>query len=189
LSAHPDERLLHSLARVFWLPMAKAAACKLVSDVLRYVPPMLLSRLLGCLGEHAAESQCSDTYAYALALALPLSTLLQALLVNQYFWLALRTGALVRGALAAAVCAHALAHRKRDAVDGGLLANVLSSDCGRINTACGNLNMAWSAPLQLLLALTLLWRALGPSVLGGMAVLVGLWPARTSGSNPAYDMT
>jgi len=172
-----DESLLRSLVAVFWLPMANAAACKLASDLLRYVPPLLLSRLLLCLSG-GGGSDCSAFEDYSLALLLPLTTLLQALLVNQYFWHALKTGVLVRGSLTAAICARSLKYRRRDAVDGGRLSNLISSDCGRLNTACGSLNMAWSAPLQLSLALGLLWRQLGPPVLGGLMVMVLLWPVQ-----------
>lgn len=38
------------------------------------------------------------------------------------------------------------------------------------------LNMFWSAPLQIVLALTLLWNILGPSVLAGLLVMVLLIP-------------
>lgn len=38
------------------------------------------------------------------------------------------------------------------------------------------LNMIWSAPLQITLALYFLWRILGPSVLAGLAVMIILIP-------------
>ena len=139
-------------------------------DVMRYLPPLLLSRLLSRL------HTCGALEAYALALGLPVATLAQALLVNQYFWHCLRTGVQVRGVLTAALVRRALRYKRRDRADGGKLANLISSDCGRLNTMCGSLNMIWSAPLQLSLALGLLWRALGRPVLGGLLVMVLLWP-------------
>lgn len=38
------------------------------------------------------------------------------------------------------------------------------------------LNMIWSAPLQISLALYFLWDVLGPSVLAGLAVMIVLIP-------------
>jgi hypothetical protein len=38
--------------------------------------------------------------------------------------------------------------------------------------------MVWSAPLQLCLALAMLWNALGQPVLGGAAVMLLLWPVQ-----------
>ena len=172
LRSHPDEALARSLLVVFWPLLARAAWYKLLSDLLRYVPPVLLAQLLSRL------VTCSPLEAYSLALALPLTTLAQALLVNQYFWLALRLGVDVRGALAAAVCRRTLRYRRCCRADGGKLSNLVSSDCGRLNTLCGCINIAWSAPLQLLLALALLWRSLGACVLGGLGVLLLLWPVQ-----------
>ena len=54
----------------------------------------------------------------------------------------------------------------------------LSVAASRLHQACGTLNMAWSAPLQLGMALVLLWRALGRPVLGGIAVMLLLWPVQ-----------
>ena len=75
-----NESLLRSLVAVFWLPMANAAACKLASDLLRYVPPLLLSRLLLCLSG-GGGSDCSAFEDYSLALLLPLTML--ALMQNE----------------------------------------------------------------------------------------------------------
>ena len=170
-----DRSLLACLVLVFWRSLARAAGYKLASDLVRYMPPLLLARLLVCL-----NSRCGDLEAYALAFALPLATLGQALLVNQYFWHALRTGVQVRGVLTSAIIRRALRYRRCDRADGGKLANLISSDCGRLNTACGSINMAWSAPLQLTLALGLLWRSLGRPVLGGLLVMVLLWPIQAA---------
>ena len=40
----------------------------------------------------------------------------------------------------------------------------------------GQLNLVWSAPLQMVVALFFLWRTLGPSVLAGVVVMVLLIP-------------
>ena len=37
--------------------------------------------------------------------------------------------------------------------------------------------MLWSAPVQIVLAMVLLWNTLGPSVLAGLGILVLLMPA------------
>ena len=174
LAAAPDESLTWALSKVFWPHMRRAALCKLAADLLRYLPPLVLSRLLGCV--HSAS--CAPTHAYLLALALPAVMLGQALLVNQYFWHALRLGAVVRGSLTSALCRRMLRYHRCDTVDSGRLANMISSDCGRLNTLCGSLNMAWSAPLQLVLALVLLALSLGPSVLAGICVMLLLWPVQ-----------
>ena len=47
---------------------------------------------------------------------------------------------------------------------------------GRLMTVCGNVNMLWSAPLQMGIAVSMLWLALGPCVCGGLAVMLLLIP-------------
>ena len=166
--------LARALVGAFWRPLAVAAAHKALADLLRYLPPLLLSLLLEDLRQPADEGDVPRML--ALALALPLCTLAQAVLVNQYFWRVLQLGVLVRSALAAGVCRRALRYRLCERVDGGRLSNMIASDCARVNTAIGSVCMLWSAPLQLGIALALLWRALGPATLGGLGIMVALVP-------------
>ena len=156
LRRYPAEPLGRSLCVTFWRPMADAGLLKLAADLLRYLPPLLLSMLLRRL-EPATPGTASDGAAdvwtsYAIAVALPVVTLLQAICVNQYFWLALHLGVLVRGAVAAAVCRRVLELRLCEGggglADSGLLSNLISSDCGRLMTACGNLNMVRLQPCR-----------------------------------------
>ena len=179
---YPTEPLARSMCGAFWRPMAHAGLLKLAADLLRYLPPLLLSILLRRLGSATPEPPGSVAVlvTYAIAFALPVVTLAQAVCVNQYFWQALHLGVLVRGAVAAAVCRRVLTLRLCEGggglADSGLLANLISSDCGRLMTVCGNINMLWSAPLQMGIAVTMLWLALGPCVCGGLAVMLLLIP-------------
>ena len=179
---YPTEPLARSLCGAFWRPMAHAGLIKLAADLLRYLPPLLLSILLRRLGSGTPEPPASADVlvTYAIAVALPVVTLAQAVCVNQYFWQALHLGVLVRGAMAVAVCRRVLTLRLCEGggglADSGLLSNLISSDCGRLMTACGNINMLWSAPLQLGIAVTMLRFALGPCVYGGLAVMMLLIP-------------
>ena len=87
LERSPSEALLRSLVVVFWPSMATATAFKLSSDIIRYLPPLMLSHLLQCLSDGGSEDDrvCSGLETYFFAFALPITTLCQALLVNQYF--------------------------------------------------------------------------------------------------------
>ncbi|KAL3926845.1 MAG: hypothetical protein SGPRY_003110, partial [Prymnesium sp.] len=220
-SSRPSEGLGASLTSVFAGEYAAAALCKLLADVLKYIPPLLLSLLLSGLKGGSDQSDTASTlYLYCVALSLPAVAMIQAqapalapprkreatrflrwrrtpplpahattkpaddgkdfpcqaIMVNQYFWRILRLGVLVRGTAAAAIYRRTLQFRLREGADGGQLANIISSDCGRLNTVCGSLCTLWSSPLQLLIALSMLWRALGPPVLAGGAVILLLWP-------------
>ncbi|CAK9021059.1 unnamed protein product [Durusdinium trenchii] len=90
--------LVQKLCLAYWPDMLPASLFKLAADLLRYVSAYLLSRLLDAMETHEAPIT-----AFLLAWLLPLATLAQAVLVNQYFWHSLRLGAIVRGAMAAAL--------------------------------------------------------------------------------------
>lgn len=49
----------------------------------------------------------------------------------------------------------------------GEIVNLMSVDCQRMQDLSGYLWMIWSAPVQITLAMYLLWIQLGPSVLAG----------------------
>ncbi|XP_075798821.1 multidrug resistance-associated protein 1-like [Microtus pennsylvanicus] len=58
----------------------------------------------------------------------------------------------------------------------GEIVNLMSVDAQRFMDLATYINMVWSAPLQVILALWLLWLNLGPSVLAGVAVMVFMVP-------------
>ena len=58
----------------------------------------------------------------------------------------------------------------------GEIVNLMSVDCQRLQDITGYLWMIWSAPLQICVALWLLWGQLGSSVLAGIAIMVLLIP-------------
>lgn len=58
----------------------------------------------------------------------------------------------------------------------GEIINLMSADAQQLMEVTANINLLWSAPFQILMAISLLWQELGPAVLGGMAVLVFVIP-------------
>ena len=58
----------------------------------------------------------------------------------------------------------------------GEIVNLMSVDAQRLQDVTGYLWMVWSAPLQIGIAIYMLWGILGPSVLAGLAVMILLIP-------------
>lgn len=58
----------------------------------------------------------------------------------------------------------------------GEIINLMSADAQQLMDLTANLNLLWSAPFQILVAVSLLWQELGPAVLAGVAVLVFVIP-------------
>uniref|UniRef100_A0ABI0NLP1 ATP binding cassette subfamily C member 13 n=1 Tax=Bos taurus TaxID=9913 RepID=A0ABI0NLP1_BOVIN len=54
----------------------------------------------------------------------------------------------------------------------GEIINLMATDTQQLMDLMTNINLLWSAPFQILMAVSLLWQELGPAVLAGVAVLV-----------------
>jgi len=58
----------------------------------------------------------------------------------------------------------------------GEIVNLMSVDAQRLQDATGYLWMTWSAPLQISIAIYMLWTLMGVSVLAGLAVMILIIP-------------
>uniref|UniRef100_A0ABI0NIR1 ATP binding cassette subfamily C member 13 n=1 Tax=Bos taurus TaxID=9913 RepID=A0ABI0NIR1_BOVIN len=58
----------------------------------------------------------------------------------------------------------------------GEIINLMATDTQQLMDLMTNINLLWSAPFQILMAVSLLWQELGPAVLAGVAVLVFVIP-------------
>lgn len=103
---------------------------------------------------------------------------IQTVVLAQYFNRMFIVGMRIRTALVAAIYRKALrmsnAAKKESTV--GEIVNLMSVDAQKFIDLTAYLNMIWSAPLQIILALYFLWDVLGPSVLAGLAVMIILIP-------------
>uniref|UniRef100_A0A8B9CTD7 Multidrug resistance-associated protein 1 n=1 Tax=Anser brachyrhynchus TaxID=132585 RepID=A0A8B9CTD7_9AVES len=103
---------------------------------------------------------------------------LQTLILHQYFHICFVTGMRLKTAIVGVIYRKALvitnSARKTSTV--GEIVNLMSVDAQRFMDLATYINMIWSAPLQVILALYLLWQNLGPSVLAGVAVMILLVP-------------
>ena len=53
----------------------------------------------------------------------------------------------------------------------GEVVNLMSVDCQRIGDMAPYINMLWSAPMQIVIAIYFLYQIMGPSVLAGMYIV------------------
>lgn len=115
---------------------------------------------------------------YFYATLLLLTAMLQTLVLSQYFHRMFLVGLRIRTALIAAIYRKALrmsnSARKESTL--GEIVNLMSVDAQRFMDLTAYINMIWSAPLQIVLALYFLWEVLGPAVLAGLAVMIILIP-------------
>uniref|UniRef100_A0A4W5R9V2 ABC-type glutathione-S-conjugate transporter n=1 Tax=Hucho hucho TaxID=62062 RepID=A0A4W5R9V2_9TELE len=117
-------------------------------------------------------------WGYALAFLMFFTALLQTLILHQHFQYCFVTGMRLRTSIIGAIYRKSLiitnAAKRTSTV--GEIVNLMSVDAQRFMDLTTFLNMLWSAPLQIILALYFLWQNLGPSVLAGVAVMILLIP-------------
>ncbi|XP_030629091.1 canalicular multispecific organic anion transporter 2 [Chanos chanos] len=165
---------LRALLRAFGPYFLIGSAFKLVQDLITFVNPQLLSMLISFTKQKGAPSW----WGFTLAFLMFGSALLQTLILHHHFQYCFVTGMKLRTAIIGAIYRKSLVitnAAKRSSTVGEVV-NLMSVDAQRFMDLTTFLNMLWSAPLQIVLALFFLWQNLGPSVLAGVAVMILLIP-------------
>ncbi|KAL4228773.1 hypothetical protein ACF0H5_011815 [Mactra antiquata] len=151
--------------------------CKFIYDLLQFVNPMILNLLIGYV-DSKSEGTVYTWKGYVFAASLFVISMMQSVFFHQNFHRCMTAGMRIKSALIAAVYRKALtmnSEAKKSSTVGEIV-NLMSVDCQRLQDMTGYLWMLWSAPVQVILALVLLWQTLGPSVLAGLAIMVLLIP-------------
>ncbi|KAM9843269.1 multidrug resistance-associated protein 1 [Aulostomus maculatus] len=147
---------------------------KIIQDILMFVGPEILRLLIHFVNNSSAPSW----HGYFYTALLFICTCVQSLILQRYFHVCFVSGMRLRTAIIGAVYRKALvissAARRTSTV--GEIVNLMSVDAQRFMDLITYINMIWSAPLQVVLALYFLWQNLGPSVLAGVAVMVLMVP-------------
>ncbi|XP_033696985.1 multidrug resistance-associated protein 1 isoform X3 [Tursiops truncatus] len=147
---------------------------KAVHDLMMFTGPEILKLLISFVNDRKAP----DWQGYFYTALLFVSACLQTLVLHQYFHICFVSGMRIKTAVIGAVYRKALvitnSARKSSTV--GEIVNLMSVDAQRFMDLATYINMIWSAPLQVILALYLLWLNLGPSVLAGVAVMIFMVP-------------
>ncbi|XP_050762062.1 multidrug resistance-associated protein 1 isoform X2 [Gymnogyps californianus] len=143
-------------------------------DLLMFAGPEILKLLINFVNNKAAPNWQGYFYTGLLFVC----ACLQTLILHQYFHICFVTGMRLKTAIVGVIYRKALvitnSARKTSTV--GEIVNLMSVDAQRFMDLATYINMIWSAPLQVILALYLLWQNLGPSVLAGVAVMILLVP-------------
>ncbi|XP_018048305.1 PREDICTED: multidrug resistance-associated protein 1 isoform X2 [Atta colombica] len=165
--------ILPPICKAFGATFIFGAFLKLIQDIMTFISPQILKLLIGFI---EGDEPMWKGYFYSVLLLL--TAMLQTLVLSQYFHRMFLVGLRIRTALIAAIYRKALrmsnAARKESTL--GEIVNLMSVDAQRFMDLTAYINMIWSAPLQIVLALYFLWNILGPAVLAGLAVMIILIP-------------
>ncbi|KFP60508.1 Canalicular multispecific organic anion transporter 2, partial [Cariama cristata] len=165
---------LKALLRTFGPYFLIGSFFKLIQDLLSFVNPQLLSVLISFIKNKDAPAW----WGFLIAALMFICAVLQTLILHQHFQYCFVTGMRLRTGITGMIYRKSLVitnSAKRSSTVGEIV-NLMSVDAQRFMDLVTFLNMLWSAPLQIFLALYFLWQTLGPSVLAGVAVMVLLIP-------------
>ncbi|XP_065072690.1 multidrug resistance-associated protein 1 isoform X3 [Ochlerotatus camptorhynchus] len=165
--------ILPALIKAFGPTFAFGSFLKLGQDVLTFASPQILRLIINFVG---GDEPIWKGIFFAILLFLVAGT--QTLLLAQYFNRMFFVGLRIRTALISAIYRKALiiSNSARKGSTVGEIVNLMAVDAQRFMDLTTYINMLWSAPLQIALALFFLWEILGPSVLAGLAVMIILIP-------------
>ncbi|XP_053551240.1 multidrug resistance-associated protein 1 isoform X2 [Bombina bombina] len=169
-----EPSLFNALYKTFGPYFFMSSFFKILHDVLMFSGPEILKLLIQFVGNKDAP----NWHGYLYTALLFLCACIQTLVLHKYFHICFVTGMRLKTAIIGVVYRKALvisnASRRTSTV--GEIVNLMSVDAQRFMDLATYINMIWSAPLQVILALYLLWQNLGPSVLAGVAVMILLVP-------------
>nr|XP_034960244.1 canalicular multispecific organic anion transporter 2 [Zootoca vivipara] len=169
-----EPSFLKALLRTFGPYFLIGSFFKLMQDLLSFVNPKLLGLLIGFIKNKSAPLW----WGYLIAALMFSCAVLQTIILHQHFQYCFVTGMRLRTGIIGMIYRKSLVitnSAKRSSTVGEIV-NLMSVDAQRVMDLTTFLNMLWSAPLQICLALSFLWQALGASVLAGVAVMVLLIP-------------
>ncbi|XP_063286386.1 multidrug resistance-associated protein 1-like [Pelobates fuscus] len=169
-----EPSLFKALYKTFGPYFFMSSFFKFVHDILMFSGPEILKLLIQFVGNKDAPNWQGYLYTALLFFC----ACLQTLILHKYFHICFVTGMRLKTAVVGLVYRKSLvisnAARRTSTI--GEIVNLMSVDAQRFMDLATYINMIWSAPLQVILALYLLWRNLGPSVLAGVAVMILLVP-------------
>ncbi|XP_021067908.1 canalicular multispecific organic anion transporter 2 [Mus pahari] len=165
---------LRALVRTFTSSLLMGACFKLIQDLLDFINPQLLSILIRFISDPTAPTW----WGFLLAGLMFVSSTMQTLILHQYYHCIFVMALRLRTAIIGVIYRKALVITnsvKRESTVGEMV-NLMSVDAQRFMDVSPFINLLWSAPLQVILAIYFLWQILGPSALAGVAVIVLLIP-------------
>ncbi|XP_024127592.1 multidrug resistance-associated protein 1 isoform X3 [Oryzias melastigma] len=169
-----EASLLWALCLTFAPYFLVSCLYKFIQDILMFAGPEILRLLIKFVNDPDAPPWQGYFYTALLFVC----TCVQSLILQRYFHVCFVSGMRLRTAVIGAVYRKALvissAARRTSTV--GEIVNLMSVDAQRFMDLVTYINMIWSAPLQVVLALYFLWENLGPSVLAGVAVMILMVP-------------
>ncbi|KAJ8315796.1 hypothetical protein KUTeg_007946 [Tegillarca granosa] len=174
--------LFKVLFKTFGWELLHSQIFKLFYDILQFINPLLLQQLIAFTDadknlEGSTEWK-QEWKGFVLAAAFFSVVLLQSFFFHQLFYFSQSLGLRIRAAIISRVYRKALTMDNQARKDStvGEIVNLMSVDTEHIQEVLAYLWAIWSSPLQIIVALYLLYQTLGPSMFAGFGAMVIMIP-------------
>ncbi|XP_069328052.1 multidrug resistance-associated protein 1-like [Eulemur rufifrons] len=166
--------LLYALWNTFKSVLIQVALFKVFADILFFISPLIMKQII-IFCEHSSDI---GWIGCGYAVALFVVVFLQTLILQQYQRFNTLTSAKIKTAVIGLIYKKSLilSSVSRKKFSTGEIINLMSTDAQQLMDFTANLNLLWSGPFQILMAISFLWQELGSAVLAGVAVLVFVIP-------------
>lgn len=157
------------IVKTFWPTLLLASTCKLIASLLTFASPILLDYLITFVRSSDEPEWRGLLYAFSL-FAL---SVVDSIFMNKQEYLTSVNTMLIRTSLTSAIYRKTLriSNQGRKSYTTGQIVNLMAVDTQRISDIALQINNLWSAPLQLTLALVLLYQQLGVAIFAGLFIM------------------
>eukprot|EP00736_Rhodelphis_marinus_P010078 Rmarinus@m.20889 len=169
-----DPSLFRTLHMALGRPFYLLGGLKLIVDVLGFTGPLLLHLLVSYVDGDAGDKDAS--YGYMLASIIAVTALLRSCLLTWYSYGVSRVSMLARSGLMSLLYDKILVSRPQDSACGVDINNLVSTDVDRLQNLFPSAHECWSLPLQIIVALYLLFLQVHVAFLAGVFVVLLLIP-------------
>ncbi|XP_046361910.2 multidrug resistance-associated protein 1-like [Haliotis rufescens] len=169
--------LAMTLWKTFWFDLIQFQVWVLVSDLLRFASPLIL----GLLVTFTTDKTIPLWKGYLLCIVLCVSTLTQTVFSHANWHQGRKVALRMAAVIISAIYRKSLRmsnKAKKESTTGGIV-NLMSVDVEHIRTFTIWIWAVWAIPMNVAIALYLLYQSLGASMFAGMAVLFVLLPVNT----------
>jgi ABC-type multidrug transport system fused ATPase/permease subunit len=179
--AMEEKNLLGAVWTSYGTPFLLGGVWKVPQDILGFASPFLVKAMYKYVDPKEAVDPAQQTWTKGLGIC-ALFLLVQyatSVSLHQYFDKVFGVSLQIRAGLVAMVYRKALrlSHASRSHKSLGELVNLMSVDVQRVTDLVPYLhNLVWSSPLQIIVAMVLLFRLVGVASLVGLGVMIAVMP-------------
>ncbi|PRP75003.1 hypothetical protein PROFUN_07396 [Planoprotostelium fungivorum] len=175
--------LWFAVARAFKRDIIRSCYLRFLTDALSFVPAAMISSIIRFVSQNRSDSpggnEKSPTWhGLMLVLIITITQIIWSIIINQFFHYAYCVGIQARTGVTNLVYKKAfkLSNKSLGESSVGEMVNIQAVDAYKLQELMPVVHSLWSSPLQIVLALILLYRALGVAAFAGLMIMIIIVP-------------